>query len=180
MATVLTASRSPLSLAALRSPFAVAPPAGSRPEFHGLSHWMKRVLEELGHLRTSPDTDTVHDLRVAIRRCRSLAAVMEEVDPDASWPEMRKIARKLFRSLGALRDTQVMEDWIKKLAPEGDPLKAHLLPSLESEEKQQAEAALHVAEKFDEKNWAHLERHLKQRARLVPVGSLAAECLALE
>ena len=180
MATAMTASRSPFSLTAQRSPLAVPPVPGSRPEHRNLSHWMNRALEELATLRSSPDPDAVHDLRVAIRRCRSLAAVMEEVDPDASWPEMRKIARKLFRSLGALRDTQVMEDWIKKLAPEGDPLKAHLLPSLESEEKQQAEAALHVAEKFDEKNWAHLERRLKQRARLVPVGSLAAECLALE
>ena len=78
MATALTASRSPLSLAATRSPFAVASLTGSRPERRGLSHWMNRVLEELGSLQTSPDPDTVHDLRVAIRRCRSLAAVMEE------------------------------------------------------------------------------------------------------
>src|SRR5271166_1467773 len=105
--------------------------AGSHTEHRGLSYWMERTLKELDKVRETPETDAVHDLRVAIRRCRSLAAVMEEVDPDASWPEMRKIARKLFRSLGALRDTQVMEDWIKKLAPEGDPLKAHLLPSLE-------------------------------------------------
>src|SRR5271155_5511772 len=114
-------------------------PSGIHPEQRSLSFWMDRVVKELEHVRSSPDPDAVHDLRVAIRRCRSVAAVMEEVDPDPSWPEMRKIARKLFRSLGALRDTQVMEDWIKKLAPEGDPLKAHLLPSLESEEKQQAE-----------------------------------------
>src|SRR5208282_2253811 len=180
MATVLTASRSPLSLAALRSPFAVAPPAGSRPEFHGLSHWMNRVLEELGHLRTSPDTDTVHDLRVAIRRCRSLAAVMEEVDPDPSWPEMRKVARRLFRGLGAVRDSQVMEEWIKKLGPETDPLRAHLLAALETDEKKRSENARHVTAKFDEKEWTRLERRLRERVRLVPVGGLAAECLALE
>jgi CHAD domain-containing protein len=38
---------------------------------------MNRVLEELGRLRAAPDPDTVHDLRVAIRRCRSLAGLME-------------------------------------------------------------------------------------------------------
>jgi CHAD domain-containing protein len=141
---------------------------------------MNRVLEELASLQNSPDPDTVHDLRVAIRRCRSLAAVIEEVDPDPAWPEMRKVARKLFRGLGAMRDAQVMEEWIKNLAPETNPLRAHLLASLETDEKQRSADALRVAAKFDEKEWTRLERHLRQRVRLVPIGGLAAECLALE
>jgi len=141
---------------------------------------MNRVLEELGSLRTSPDPDTVHDLRVAIRRCRSLAAVMEEVDPDPAWPEMRKVARRVFRALGDLRDTQVMEEWVKKLGSENDPLRVQLLASLETGEKLLSETALRAAAKFDEKHWTRLERRLRQRARLVPTGGLAAECLALE
>ncbi len=180
MATALTASRSPLSLAAFRSPFAVSPPAGSRHEYRSLSHWMNRVLEEIGKLQASPDPDTVHDLRVAIRRCRALAAVMEEVDRNPAWPEMRKVARKLFRGLGALRDVQVSEEWIKKIGPESDPLRAQLLASLEADEKEHAANALRVAAKFDEKEWRTLERRLRQRVRIVPVGGLAAECLALE
>jgi CHAD domain-containing protein len=141
---------------------------------------MNRVLEELGKLQASPDPDTVHDLRVAIRRCRSLAAVMEEIDPDPAWPEMRKVARKLFRGLGALRDSQVMEEWIKKLGPENDPLRAKLLESLELDDKKNTEQALRVAAKFDKKDWTNLERQLRQRVRIVPTGGLAAECLALE
>lgn len=180
MATALTASRSPLSLTASRSPLAVTPVPGSRPEHRGLSYWMKRVVEELASLPTSPDPDTVHDLRVAIRRCRSLAAVIEEADPDPAWPEMRKVARKLFRGLGALRDSQVMEEWIQKLGPENDPLRIQLLASLASDEKRLNESALRVAAKFDEKEWTSLERQLRRRVRLVPVGGLAAECLALE
>jgi len=31
---------------------------------------------------------------------------------------MRKVARKLFRGLDALRDAQVMDEWVKELAPE--------------------------------------------------------------
>ncbi len=180
MATAMTASRSPLSLIAPRSAFAVSWFTGSKPEHRGLSHWMNRVLEELRSLHNSPDPDTVHDLRVAIRRCRSLAAAMQEVDPDSAWPEMRKVARKLFRGLGALRDAQVMEEWIKKLGPENAPLRAQLLASLETDEKQRSADALRVAAKFDEKEWTSLERRLRQRARLVPVRGLAAECLALE
>lgn len=180
MATAVAASRSPLSLAALRSPFAVPPHSGSRPEHRGLSFWMNRVLEELGGLRTSPGPDTVHDLRVVIRRCRSLAAAMEEVDPNPGWPQMRKVARRLFRGLGAYRDAQVLEEWTKKLVPEGDPLRTHLLGSLEAEEEQRSVTAARVAAKFDDKQWIELERQLRKRSRLIPAGSLAAECLALE
>jgi len=154
--------------------------SGSRPEHRGLSFWMDRVIKEMENLRSSPDTGAVHDLRVAIRRCRSVAAVMEEVDPDPAWPAMRKVARKLFRGLGALRDAQVMDEWVKKLAPETDPVRTHLQTAFESNEPSLRENALRVADKFDQKSWKRLDRTLRQRSRLVPAGSLAAECLALE
>jgi CHAD domain-containing protein len=155
-------------------------PSGTRPEHRGLSFWMDRFIKELENVRSSPDADAVHDLRVAIRRCRSVAAAMEEVDPDPAWPAMRKVARKLFRGLGALRDAQVMQEWVKKLAPETDPVRTYLQTSFESSEPQLRENALRVAAKFDQKSWKHLERTLGHRSRLVPIGSLAAECLALE
>src|SRR5713226_3893567 len=119
--------------------------SGSHLEYRGLSFWMDRVIKELENVRSSPDADGVHDLRVAIRRCRSVAAVIEEVDPDPAWPAMRKLARKLFRGLGALRDAQVMDEWVKKLALESDPLRAHLQASFESSEPNLQENTLRVA-----------------------------------
>src|SRR5260370_4997703 len=95
--------------------------SGGEPDQRGLSFWMDRVIKELENVRSSPDADPVHDLRVAIRRCRSVAAVMEEVDPASPWPVMRKLARKLFRQLSALRDAQGMDEWGTNLAPEADP-----------------------------------------------------------
>src|SRR3984893_9890980 len=124
--------------------------AGAHLEHRGLSFWMDRVLAELKNVRSAPDPDAVHDLRVAIRRSRSLAAVMEEVDPDPAWPEIRKVARKLFRGLGALRDAQVMEEWVKKLAPETDPVRTPLHTALESNGPSLRENALRVADKFDQ------------------------------
>jgi CHAD domain-containing protein len=141
---------------------------------------MDRVIKELESVGSSPDADAVHDLRVAIRRCRSVGAVMEEVDPDPAWPAMRKCARKLFRGLGVLRDAQVMDEWVQKLAPETDPVRTHLQASFESREPNLRESALRIAAKFDQKSWKRLERTLRHRSRLVPIGSLAAECLALE
>src|SRR3989441_12626107 len=116
-------------------------PSGARPEHRGLSFWMDRVLEELENFRASSDPDVVHDLRVAIRRCRSVAAVMEEGDPHPAWPAMRKGARKLFRGLGALRDAQGKDEWGKKLAPETDPLRTHLQTAFESNETRPREKA---------------------------------------
>ncbi len=153
---------------------------GTRPEFRGLVHWMERVLKELEKVRAAPEPDAVHDLRVAIRRCRSIAAVMEEVDPDAAWPDMRKLGRKLFRQLGELRDTQVLEDWTKKLGAETDLIRGRLLAVFEAKEKEQQETTLKAVEKFDQKTWKKLERSLQRRSQMVPPDGLAAECLSLE
>jgi CHAD domain-containing protein len=153
---------------------------GARGEHRGLSYWMERALKELEKVRTAPDPDAVHDLRVALRRCRSVATVMEEVDPDPAWPEMRKLGRKIFRQLGELRDTQVLEEWVQKLSQQGDPIRERLVSMLRIQESEQRDAALRVAGKFDQKQWKKLERSLRARARLVPADRLAAECLALE
>jgi CHAD domain-containing protein len=141
---------------------------------------MDRVLKELDALRSSPDHDVVHDLRVAIRHCRSIASVMEEVDNDPAWAAMRKAARKLFRGLGALRDAQVLDDLVRKLGSDGDPIREQFHAAFEANEPELRDTALRAARKFDEKSWRSLERHLRQRLRLVPTASLAAECLALE
>lgn len=153
---------------------------GSQGEQRGLTYWMERVLKELEEVRSAPEADAVHDLRVALRRCRSLAAVMEEVDPDPAWPEMRKIGRKLFRQLGELRDTQVLEEWVGKLGSENDVVRERLLAHLKKNEAEEKEAALRAAGKFDVKAWRSFERVLGHRARVVAPNSLAAKSLALE
>src|SRR5882762_1568430 len=153
---------------------------GSRVEQRGLAYWMERVLEELDEVRTAPEADAVHDLRVALRRCRSLARVMEEVDPDPAWPKMRKIGSKLFKQLGALRDTQVLEEWVSKLGAEGGVVRQRLLTHLGKNEAEERAAALRAAGKFDAKAWKSYERVLGHRARIVAPNSLAAKSLALE
>jgi CHAD domain-containing protein len=149
-------------------------------EQRGLAHWMDRVLRELDNLQRSPDKNAVHDLRVAIRRCRSVGAVMREVDPDPSWLELRGAPKKLFRKLGELRDTQIMDQWLGEHAAENDKLRILLHGFFRAKEPKLLEEALRLADKFDAKNWNRLERKLRKRARLVPSGSLTAQCLAVE
>jgi CHAD domain-containing protein/HD superfamily phosphodiesterase len=81
----------------------------------GLRYWMLRVLEECDNVATDFRADPVHDLRVSLRRCRSLADGMKAMDPDREWKAMKKAGKKLFQSLGSLRDVQIMMEWIDKL-----------------------------------------------------------------
>ena len=81
----------------------------------GLRAWMESVLVECERAAAGFEADPVHDLRVAIRRCRSLADGLMAIDPDPSWKEMKKAGKKVFQSLGGLRDMQVMQQWIEKL-----------------------------------------------------------------
>lgn len=76
---------------------------------------MLRVLEECEHASLDFSADPVHDLRVSLRRCRSLADGLMALDPDPDWKAMKKTGKRLFQRLGALRDVQVMEEWIEKL-----------------------------------------------------------------
>jgi CHAD domain-containing protein len=141
---------------------------------------MGRVLKELRRVRKAADTDAVHDLRVAIRRCRSVAAIMEEVDAHPGWQEMRKLPRKLFRTLGDLRDLQVLEQWVKRLASEDDPLRPRLLEALEARQAKPRERVVGVADAFDRDAWRRLVHTVTRRARLAPPNSLTAKCLVIE
>jgi CHAD domain-containing protein len=79
---------------------------------------MLRVLDECQNVSADFTADPVHDLRVALRRCRSLADGMIAMDPDPSWKAMKKAGKQLFQQLGNLRDVQIMMDWIEKLEGE--------------------------------------------------------------
>lgn len=76
---------------------------------------MVRVLEESEQVSANFSADPVHDLRVALRRCRSMADGMMAMDPDREWKAMKKAGKQLFQRLGALRDVQIMMEWIDRL-----------------------------------------------------------------
>src|ERR1700726_2184964 len=101
----------------------VAPAIAKRPRKKaGLALWMERVLEECVRASLDFSADPVHDLRVALRRCRSIADGLRVIDPDPAWKEMKKAGKTLFRELGELRDAQVMEEWVAHLGAPDDPI----------------------------------------------------------
>ena len=156
-------------------------PAVQSPETRaGLAYWANRVLEECHLAAAGFAADPVHDLRVAIRRCRSMADGFLSVDPDPAWKQMKRLAKPLFSSLGELRDTQVMLEWVAKLSAPGDPLRESLSASLVQKELALKAAAQDALTVFDTGHWAALNAHLAERTRKVPLEGLVFQHLALE
>jgi CHAD domain-containing protein len=171
----------------------------------GLRAWMERVLVECDRAAAGFEADPVHDLRVALRRCRSLADGLIAIDPDPSWKEMKKAGKKLFQALGELRDMQVMQEWIEKLddgvrsagvaresggaeigsgdkgfPATGDPGVVKLMEHVRGREVECKQLAFKALNQFDRKQWRQWARTLPQRAARVRPGSVVYLHLALE
>jgi len=146
----------------------------------GLAYWAARVLEECDRASAGFAADPVHDLRVAIRRCRSMADGFLSVDPDPAWKQMKRLAKPLFSSLGELRDTQVMLEWVAKLAPAEDAVGKQLSTELQHKELQLKESAQQALAGFDRKHWVLLNDHLANRTDRVPQEGPVFQHLALE
>jgi CHAD domain-containing protein/HD superfamily phosphodiesterase len=173
----------------------------------GLRYWMLRVLDECDLVAADFGTDPVHDLRVSLRRCRSLADGLIALDPDPNWKAMKKAGKRLFQRLGALRDTQVMMEWVEMLedipagvdigvapaSPDlgtneagtdfGDvkkPVGESLLGILRGREKEQKLDAHAALEEFDRKEWRQWSKSLPARAARFRTGSALFKHVALE
>src|SRR5260221_4703659 len=149
----------------------------------GLRAWMERVLVECDLAQAGFDADPVHDLRVALRRCRSLADGLMALDPDSSWKDMKKAGEKLFQALGELRDMQVMQEWIEKLSDansSSDPVAVKLLSHVHAREAECKQLAFKDLNQFDRKEWRQWSRALPRRAGRVRPGSVVYLHLALE
>lgn len=145
----------------------------------GLEVWMDRVLEAAPKVEPNWRKDEVHDLRVALRRCRTMGEALSEVSPGSRWRKIKKVSRKLFHATGDLHDTQVERSWVKKCAPAGDPVRRYMLRFLSHEEKKHRKIAAAALGAFDQKDWKKLKRKLQPKADFFPSGSVVFQRLAL-
>ncbi len=146
----------------------------------GLAFWMQRVLEECNRAGVAFAPDPVHDLRVALRRCCSMADGVAAIDPDPAWKEMKKAGKRLFRRLGELRDVQVMQEWVHRLDSPDDPVTAPLLQAFTGRETPLQQEAVQALAEFDRKQWLRWSRSLPRRMARFRPGSLVFLHLALE
>jgi CHAD domain-containing protein/HD superfamily phosphodiesterase len=161
-------------------PSVAVAPAKSAQKPSGLALWMERVLVECDRASVDLAADPVHDLRVALRRCRSIADGLRVMDPNSAWKEMKKAGRQLFRQLGELRDAQVMEEWVGRLGNPDDPVTTALLQFLAGREAQLKQQTALALQEFDRKQWKRWITSLPRRAARIRPGSALFKHLALE
>lgn len=140
---------------------------------------MQCVIELADEVREGWKSRDVHDLRVALRRCRTMADALSEVNPGHGWRKLKKDSRNLFHALGGLRDIQVEQEWLKKLAPAGDPIRKQLLKVLAPMEQKQRKMAEEALNRFDRKDWKKLAQKLSAKAQFFPLESVVFQRLAL-
>jgi CHAD domain-containing protein len=141
---------------------------------------MECVLEEARLAEKGFDPDPVHDLRVALRRCRSMADGFREIDPDPAWKAMKRAGGRVFRSLGDLRDVQVMRELAQNLAPPEDRLQPLLDQSLVVREEALKRDAQESLSRLDHGQWRAWADHLSARAARVRIESPVFQYVALE
>ena len=141
---------------------------------------MERVVSESHNARSGFEADPVHDLRVAIRRCRAVAEVFRAVDPDPAWKKMRAAGKAVFSALGNLRDDQVQMEWVEKLSAPDDPVRGRLLEHYKLREEQLKLAAAAALDSFDEQQWLSWSATLDERSRQLPLGGPVLQVMAIE
>ena len=146
----------------------------------GLSYWMREVLDQAEKAADGFKADPVHDLRTALRRCRSIADGLMVFDSNPAWKKMKKAGKQLFQSLGDLRDTHVLKEWVAKLSPQDDPTGRVLTEFLDRREQELQQQASTALQEFDRNKWTSWAHQLPSRASRISLDSPIFAHLALE
>ena len=145
----------------------------------GLELWMDRVLDRADKIEPNWDENDIHDLRVALRRCRTMADALEEVNPASSWRKLKRASRALFRALGELRDVQIERSWVKKIGNPSDPFRKYIWKVLSHREKECRRVAKGELDRFETKAWRKWSKRLSSKARFFPLESVVFQRVAL-
>ena len=150
------------------------------PASQALERSIRRALRNHKRAQNKLKTDSVHDFRVALRRCRSLAEGFSAIDPDPVWARLRKAARKVQKGLSDLRDVQVLEGWLKPLRLTRGPAGKALTSRLRKQKRRAKQEARSSLKSFPRKRWKRWSRRLPARADLIRVNERRLAQLALE
>ncbi len=150
------------------------------PASQALERSIRRALRNHKRAQKKLKTDPVHDFRVALRRCRSLAEGFSAIDPDPVWRRLRKASKGVQRGMSDLRDVQVLEHWLKPLRLTSGPAGQALASHFKKRERRAKKEARSSLKSFPRKRWKRWSRRLPARAELIPVNERRLAQLVLE
>jgi CHAD domain-containing protein len=140
------------------------------PASYALERSLRRALRNHKRAQKKLKTEPVHDFRVALRRCRSLAEGFSAIDPDPVWRQLRKAAKRIQRGMSDLRDVQVLQNWLKPLQLASGPAGEALASHFEKKERRARKEARTALDSFRRRRWKRWSRRLPARAELIPAG----------
>jgi CHAD domain-containing protein len=150
------------------------------PPSTALEDSLRRALRRQKKARRDLDEKSIHDLRVSLRRCRSLAEGFSTLDPHLVWRQLEKVCKKQQRGLTDLRDTQVMRELAERLRLDQGRAGAVLAAELKHRERLARRSARKTLEAFPRKLWKRWLRELPVRAEMIPVGESRLVVMALD
>jgi CHAD domain-containing protein len=145
-----------------------------------LERSLKRALRNQKRAQKKLKAEPVHDFRVALRRCRSLAEGFSAVHSDPVWVRLRKASKRQQRALSDLRDIQVLTNWLKPLRLTSGPVGEALASYFEKQQKSARREARSSLKAFPRKRWKRWLRRLPARTELIRVNRQRLARLLLE
>jgi CHAD domain-containing protein len=124
-------------------------------------------------------SESIHDLRIALRRSRSLAEGFSELDTHADWRHLRRTSKSLQSRLAELRDLQVMREWIQRLGIGKESDGARLSEVLSGQEDKARHKARAALKDFSRNRWKKWKRRMPARADALPFNEPHFAALAL-
>jgi CHAD domain-containing protein len=78
-------------------------------EYVSLQTWtlLRHFTSQVNRTARSADADTIHDLRVAIRRLSRCLRVFSQFYPSRSWKHLRQRLAGLMQACGSVRDRDI-------------------------------------------------------------------------
>jgi CHAD domain-containing protein len=150
------------------------------PASRALERSLRRALRNHKRAQRKLKADPVHDFRVALRRCRSLAEGLHAVDPDPVWMRLRKASKRQQRALSDLRDIQVLTNWLKPLRLTGGPVGEALASYFKKQERRAEKEARSSLKAFRRKRWKRWLHRLPAGTELIRVNRRHLARLLLE
>jgi CHAD domain-containing protein len=145
-----------------------------------LKRSLQRTLRNHRRAGKKLKANPVHDLRVSLRRCRSLAEGLCAIDPDPIWRRLRKASKKQQSALSDLRDLQVLENWLKPLRLTAGPVGEAVAARLKKEQRRAKKKASRSLDSFPRGRWKRWLRRLPAHAELIPANQGRLAQLVLE
>lgn len=127
---------------------------------------LHKLAEQVDHAARAADADSIHDLRVVIRRLSRCLKVFAQFYPGRSWKKLRRSLSELMDAAGAVRDLDIA---IGLLAEAGFSRRAAVVVHLTDERRKQGRAFLKAVREW---KGGRLKQHWRRKLELGAPGAV--------